>query len=70
MRREGVVLDVITDPKCDERVLLQKNPKELCQQGESSRVIRFHVDGRVLVLEIVRIASEGSVQPSDSILRR
>ena len=53
-----------------ERVLLTRNLKGLGQQGRSSLLIRFYVERRVLLLEILRIASTRRVQPSDSILRR
>ena len=46
------------------------NPKGLRQQGRSSLLIRFYVERRALLLEILRIASTRRVQPSDSILRR
>ena len=38
-----------------------RNPEKLCQQGGSSRVIRFNVERRVLVLEILRIQSTARV---------
>ena len=47
-----------------------RNPKGLRQQGRSSLLIRFYVEGRALLLEILRIASTRRVQPRDSILRR
>ena len=47
-----------------------RNPKGLRQQGRSSLLIRFYVERRVLLVQILRIASTKRVQPSDSILRR
>ena len=52
------------------RVLLTRNLKGLRQQGRSSLLIRFYVERRVKLLEILRIASTRRVQPSDSFLRR
>ena len=52
------------------RVLLTRNLKGLRQQGRSRLLIRFYVERRVLLLEILRIASTRRVQPRDSILRR
>ena len=52
------------------RTYLTKINKELCEQGRSSRVIRFNVERRVLVLETLRLASTERVQPDNLLLRR
>ena len=54
----------------EKRVLLTRSPKGLRQQGRSSLLIRFYVERRVLLLEILRIASTRRLQPSGTILRR
>ena len=64
-----MVLEIVTDPRCDKWVLLQEI-RGLRHQGGSNRVIRFYVERRVLLQEILRIASIRKVQPSDSVLCR